>query len=167
MTRFDQAALEQLYVELERPLYNVVYRWLWNADDAAEVLQEAFLRLWRMRDRVDPATARPLTYRIALNLASNRRRRRRVAALVGLGTDTPSDAEDAERLLSAEATRADVRRAIDALPEKLRRVVVLTELGDLSYREVADALRIPAGTVASRRNAALAKLRETLEATHG
>ncbi len=167
MDIFDQAALERLYAELERPLYNVVYRWLWNADDAMEVVQEAFLRVWKMRARVDPATASPLVYRVALNLASNRRRRRKVARWVGLAEDVATDPDDPERLLGAESTRLDVRRAIDALPDKLRRVVTLCELGGLSYREVADTLRIPMGTVASRRSAALEKLRGSLEAAHG
>ncbi len=158
-------ALERLYVELERPLYNVVYRWVWNADDAMEVVQEAFLRVWRARHRVEPTTARAYLYRTALNLAANRRRANRVRSFVGLGerAELPSDQPAADALLGGEADRRRVRRAIDGLPEKLRRVVALTELAGLSYKEVAAVLGIPAGTVASRRSAALAKLRETLD----
>ena len=55
-------------------MFNVVYRWLWNASDAQEVTQEAFLKVWKARHRVDATTVEPLLYRTALNLASNRRR---------------------------------------------------------------------------------------------
>jgi RNA polymerase sigma-70 factor (ECF subfamily) len=58
--------------------------------------------------------------------------------------------------------RERVRRAVDALPERLRRVVVLTELAELSYADVARVLAIPEGTVASRRHAAVRRLRKLL-----
>ena len=49
--------LEQLYVRLERPLCNLVSRWVWKMDDAQDVVQDAFIRLWRMRERIDMDTA--------------------------------------------------------------------------------------------------------------
>ena len=66
--------LERLYARLERPLYNVAFRWVWKAEDAQEIVQEAFLRVWRMRQRVDVETVDALIYKIAINLASSRRR---------------------------------------------------------------------------------------------
>ncbi len=160
MATFDQGALEALYRAVERPLYNVVYRWLWNEADAMEVVQEAFLRLWRMRARVDPATARPLVYRIALNQASNRRRRRKVAEALRLSAPLP--APDAESRTATEQTRLAVREAVERLPEKQRRVVVLTELSGLGYQQVAAILNIPVGTVASRRSSAMKTLKGRL-----
>ena len=47
--RFDEKKLETFYARLEKPVYNVVYRWLWREEDARDVVQEAFVRLWRMR----------------------------------------------------------------------------------------------------------------------
>src|SRR5439155_4671991 len=92
--RLDRAMLEQLYVKLEKPMFNVVYRWLWNAADAREVTQEAFLRVWKARERVEVETVEPLLYKTALNLASNRRRAGRVRRFFGL--------DEAEREPSAE-----------------------------------------------------------------
>ena len=165
----DRACFEALFRRLERPVYNVVYRWLWDASEASDVVQEAFVRLWDMRDRVLPSTAEPLVYRIALNQASNRRRRRRLWRFVGLEATRGERAQSpADALLGAELEES-VRAAIDALPEKLRRVVMLCELSEMTYQQVADALGIRVGTVGSRRNAALARLREVLndkEATH-
>ena len=154
--------MERLFIEVERPLFNVVYRWLWHREDEAEVVQEAFLRLWSMQARVDPGTAKPLVYRIALNLAASRRRRARLRRFVGLEQAAPTDERHPEHLLSGRGEAARVRGAVDALPEKLRRVITLCELGELSYADVARALEIPAGTVASRRAAAMVKLRAAL-----
>lgn len=161
----DQAALERLYVKLEAPMYNVVYRWLWNASDAREVVQEAFLKVWKAKERVDVATVEPLLYRTALNLASNRRRSSRLWRWLGMDDAKEEDmgaGESSEEALAKARDRARVRAAIDALPEKLRQVVTLSELAELSYEEIAKTLDIPIGTVGSRRSAALAKLAEAL-----
>ena len=53
-----------------------MYRWLWNREEVRDVIQDAFARLWQMRDRVEWDRADPLIYRIALNLAAKRRRGR-------------------------------------------------------------------------------------------
>jgi RNA polymerase sigma-70 factor, ECF subfamily len=160
--RLDAGALERLYLELERPIYNVVYRWTWDREEARDLVQEAFVRLWRMRDRVAVTTVRPLLYRIALNLAANRRRWRRLWRWTAVDTlpDRPcgSNADGLERA----QREAAVQSAVAALPERLRRVVVLCELGEMSYAEVATVLKIPPGTVSSRRNAAMARLRAAL-----
>jgi len=73
-----QAELEQLYARLEKPMYNVAFRWMWDADEAQDAVQEAFVRLWRMGDRVQPATSEPLVYRILMNLINSRLRQKRV-----------------------------------------------------------------------------------------
>jgi len=160
----DEAALERLYVELEKPMYNVVYRWVWNPEEARDVVQEAFVRAWRMRDEVRLDTARPLLYKIALNLASNRRRARKLWRWVSLEAvwGQRSHEPDPEESTSERERRMAVRRAIDALPERYRKVVTLCELTGMSYTEVARVLDIPPGTVASRRHAALKLLEDQL-----
>jgi RNA polymerase sigma factor (sigma-70 family) len=166
--RLDRPALEQLYIELERPIFNVVYRWLWNAEEAEDVTQETFLRIWRARERVDPSTVAPLLYKTALNLAANRRRSRRVWRWLGLDEESEaSPAPTGSDSLEVEERRRKVRAAIEALPEKLRRVLVLAELSELSYGEIAKILRIPIGTVGSRRNLAIRRLAESLGSLEG
>lgn len=152
--------LERAYLRLEKPMFNVVYRWLWSSSDAQEIVQEAFLKVWDARERVDVTTLEPLLYRTALNLASNRRRSLRVRRWIGLeaADDEASKARTPEEALVAKRVRA----AIDALPERLREVVVLAEIAEMSYGEIAETLGIPVGTVGSRRNTALSKLAETL-----
>src|SRR4051812_20967438 len=77
-SKLDHASLEALFVRLEKPVFNVVYRWLWNAEDARDVTQEAFMKLWGARARVDLATVEPLLFRAALNLAATRLRSRKL-----------------------------------------------------------------------------------------
>ena len=160
----DRATLEALYVKLEKPMFNVVYRWLWNAGDARDVVQDAFLRVWNARDRVELATIEPLLYRTALNLASNRRRTAKLWKWIDFdrAEDVPARTRNADDALLGEETRAKVKAAIDALPAKLREVVLLAEYTDMTQPEIGAALGIPSGTVASRRNAAVAKLQAAL-----
>lgn len=161
---FDQAALERLYTKLEKPMVNVVYRWVWDAHEAQDLVQEAFVRVWRVREQVDSSTVEALLYRTALNLASNRRRTRKLWRWVSLEAvfDRADVAQGAEVMLSQGEQQAAVRQAVEALPEPLRRVIVLCELSGLSYEQVASILSIPVGTVGSRRNRALRTLRESL-----
>jgi RNA polymerase sigma-70 factor (ECF subfamily) len=156
-----EADLERLYARLEKPLYNVVYRWIWNPEEAQDIVQEAFLRLWRMGDRVEMGTVEPLVYRIALNLASSRARSRKIWRWVSLDAvrGALSATRSAEEGMSADEELRRMRAAVEALPEELRQVVMLCEFSELSYAEIAEVLSIPAGTVGSRRNRALKNLR--------
>lgn len=159
-----EAELERLFVRMEKPLYNVIYRWVWSREEARDITQEAFLRLWKMRARVDLTRVEPLLYRIAINLASNRRRAKKLWRWLSLDTiaDRPTATDEGAALLDRERDRM-IAEAIDGLPEKLRRVVTLAELSGMSYQEIGAALSIPAGTVGSRRNKALELLKEKLE----
>lgn len=161
----SEADVERLFLAQERPLFNVVYRWVWDRDEAAELVQETFARLWQARARVRPEGAGAFAYRIAINLAASRRRWRALRRFIALDEAAPalggSSQQPDQALLGAERAAA-LRLAVDALPEKLRRVLVLCELSGLSYAEVAAVLDIPPGTVGSRRNAALERVRQTL-----
>lgn len=133
-------------------------------DEAQDVVHDAFVRLWRMRRRGDMTTVEPLIYKIALNAAASRRRSKRVWRWVSLDTIRApfSAALPTDEVLSVREERAQVRHAVEALPEDLRRVIMLCEYSSLSYGEIATTLSIPAGTVGSRRHRALRRLRQAL-----
>ncbi len=157
--------LEELYTRLEKPLYNVVFRWVWNREEAQDLVQEAFVRLWRMQDRVRLETVEPLIFRIALNLAANRRRAKKIRRWIALNSANhvaSGNRNSAEQLESQERDEA-VRRAVDALPERLRRVILLSEFSGLTYEQIGLSLGIPPGTVGSRRNTAMKLLQQRLE----
>ena len=78
MTSVDKAQWIDVYRRLEKPLYNVVYRVIWDSAESQDVVQEAFLRCWRRKEDIRADGFKALLYRTALNLASNRRRRVRL-----------------------------------------------------------------------------------------
>lgn len=158
-------ALEQLFADHERTLFNVAYRYVWNAEDARDVVQDAFVRLWRKRDSIEWPRAAGLAYRTVLGLASNRRRsdrfRRAITGWFG-GEDVGDSAATADVRLEDLELDATVRGAIDALPERLRKVLVMCAFSELDHAEIGAILEIPAGTVGSRRTEAIAKIREQI-----
>ena len=140
-------------------------RWLArDRQDASDIVQEAFMRSFNAFDRLRGDNAKPWLLGIVRNtcitwLARNRPTNKQVSyeeELHGL----PDPDADPEAL----ALRADDRRCIDAaidrLPLEFREVIVLRELEDMSYKEIATALAIPMGTVMSR----LARGRQLLTA---
>lgn len=164
----DQAhrrALEALYLEHERGLYNAAYRYVWSAEDARDVVHDAFVRLWNKRARVDWPRAAGLAYATVLGLARNRRRAARVRRAFGLAAAAEDRAPAAAPDLTlAEARRdAAVRRAIDELPERLRSALVMCLFSGLAQAEIGAVLGIPVGTVGSRRAEAVARIRELVE----
>ncbi len=160
-SELDRTAFEALYVRLEKPVFNVVYRWLWNTEESRDVTQEAFMKLWDARRRVRVETVEPLVFRSALNLAANRLRARKVRRFF---TRDASDDVSHTPHDSLEKRQRDtaVRKAVEALPEKLKSVVMLCEFSGLSTAQIAEALEIPTGTVGSRRSLAMAALEKTL-----
>src|SRR5580693_3034897 len=84
VSELTRAAIEELYERMEKPMFNVVVRRLWDPHEAQDVVQEVFLRLWRNRRRVRGETVTAWLYRSALNLASNRRRVGRLRRWVGV-----------------------------------------------------------------------------------
>jgi len=148
-------------------LYNVAYRYLWNRDDALDVVHDAFVRIWRKRERIDWPRASGLAYRTVLGIAANRRRAQGVRAFLAplvpwARADRDTGAERADALLADAEADTAARRAIDRLPERLRSVLVMCTFTELDYAAIGDILEIPAGTVGSRRTEAVARLRAEL-----
>ena len=111
MTSVDNAQWIDVYRRLEKPLYNVVYRVIWDAAESQDVVQEAFLRCWRRKDDIRADGFKALLFRTALNLASNRRRRVRVWRMVGVAAlDDVADESAADEPISTRRARG-VRRA--------------------------------------------------------
>ncbi len=167
MGAWSTEELEALYARLQKPLYNVVYRLVWNREDATELVQETFVKLWHKRRKVRRATVEALAYRIALNLARSLLRKRNVRRRLGFGAEAEVDEVIVprtgieQRALEAEQA-LEVREAVAGLPPELRDVLLLTELSELRYDQIAETLGIAEGTVGSRRNRALQRLRRTM-----
>ena len=160
----SEAEWEALYRRLEKPLYNLAYRYVWNRQEAQDVLHDAFIELWARRMRLIASTADRYAWITVLNLCRKRRRWSRAKRF--LYGDEPLASLPASGALEADAARtlehASLHRAIERLPEKLRSVLLLVEFSEMSYEAISELLSIPAGTVASRRSLALNQLRSEL-----
>jgi len=174
----DRRSFEELVHRYEAELYGYLRHYLGNAEMAEDVFQQTFLQIHLRCDQFETDRKfRPWLYTVATNQAidaQRRNRRHRMLSLdrrAGNGRDDDADAlaelldspvaGPAEELELAER-REQVRRAVEELPEATRQVVLLVYFQGLKYREAADILDIPVGTVKSRLHAAMQKLGETL-----
>ncbi len=158
----DSGAFGDLVRLHRRGVVNVVYRMCGDAVLAEDAAQEAFVRAWQRIDRYEPrAPFRSWLYRIASNAALDALRRQRETVDIDGLRLASTGAGPEERAESADRENV-VRQAVLALPPASRAVLVLREYEQLSYREIADALSIPMGTVMSRLNYARNRLRRAL-----
>ena len=142
--------------------YNLA-RWLTRNDhDADDVVQEAFLRAFRFFPSFRGSDARPWLLAIVRNTCWTWMRANRgqeVAAAFDDNAEPADGAVSAEEDLVRRADGARLAQALEELPTEFREVVVLRELEEMSYREIADVAGIPVGTVMSR----LARARRRLQ----
>jgi DNA-directed RNA polymerase specialized sigma24 family protein len=80
----NRVSLEVLYKELEKSLFNLAFRYLWCREEAQDLVQEAFLKLWKIRSRVEMVTVKPLIFKICINLAASRIKRKKIATFFSL-----------------------------------------------------------------------------------
>jgi RNA polymerase sigma-70 factor (ECF subfamily) len=161
-----QDAFAALMRRYEGPVYNFLRRMAGSPDDAADLYQETFLRVYAHRRRYQGGRPfRPWLYRIAANLASDRNRKRRRRPTVALEARPGHAARDVANGHSGPAERAAEREMADALaaavaslPEKHRAVFLMARYQGMPYADIATALRIPVGTVKSRMNHAVKRL---------
>ncbi len=157
-----EGEFERLVLPLLPSAYNVA-RWLTRNDhDADDVVQEAFLRAYRFFPSFRGGDPRPWLLAIVRNTCWTwlRANRSREAPVDLDGADEPVEtAASAEEDLLRRADGARLTRALEELPAEFREVVVLREIEDLSYREIAEVAGIPVGTVMSR----LARARRRLQ----
>ncbi len=162
------AAFGQLVQKYQDRLYNTVVHVAGNAEDARDIVQDAFVQAFLKLDTFQRSSAfYTWLYRIAFNVAISFRRRKRSMLSIDYARET-SGAEPMENDLGpAERAERDercrqVREAIDRLSEEHRMVLVLREIDGCCYETIAEILDLPIGTVRSRLHRGRLQLREEL-----
>jgi RNA polymerase sigma-70 factor, ECF subfamily len=148
-------------------LYPTVFRLTGCAEDAQDLLQDAFLRAYEKLDQFQGESSfYTWIYRIAVNLTLSDRRRRRHASSAGLKDDLPDVRGEDDPSASLERAERDerIQEALNALAPDHRAVVVMKEYDGLRYEEIGTMLGIPVGTVRSRLHRARCELRDRLRA---
>ncbi len=175
-TTGDRELFDELVHRYERELYSYLRRYLGDAALAEDVFQLTILQVHLKCDQFDRGRKfRPWLYTIATNQAIDAQRRNKRHRMVSLDSAGPvgdqDDLTSLARLLSSnqpgpvdqletEERRAWVRKATDELPDHLRSAVALVYYQGMKYRDAAEVLDIPVGTVKSRMHSAILKLNE-------
>lgn len=172
----DEKAFEKLVKSCEKRVYLLALRYTDSASDAMDISQEVFIKAYRgIRNFKGESAPETWVYRIAVNTALDFTRRAARANETSLYIADPSG-EEKEREIPDDsyapeeaAQRADLNqalsRAIAALPEEHRQVLVLRDINDLSYARIGEILGLNEGTVKSRLFRARAKLADMLRAS--
>jgi RNA polymerase sigma-70 factor, ECF subfamily len=175
----SRKTFEEQVLALSGVLQGVARRLTCNDTDAEDLVAETLVRAWRARDALeDEAAFRAWIFRILHNTFISEKRKVAVRGEVPLEWTEEEEGEDArfsifeqlhqpfllwfgnpEQQFLDKVLREDLERALCALPEHYRMVVVLSDLEEFTYSEIAEALDIPVGTVRSR----LARARSALQ----
>ncbi|HOJ80894.1 MAG TPA: sigma-70 family RNA polymerase sigma factor [Clostridiales bacterium] len=172
----DVEAFEQLIEAYQKKVYNLALRMTGNQDDAADLAQEAFIRVFRsISGFKEQSSFSTWVYRITTNVCLDEIRKRKNRKVISIDEEIHMDDGEIKRqviseeplpdeLAEREELRSIVNAAINSLPEDQRIVLTLRDLNGLSYDEIAKILDCPGGTVKSRINRARQALRNVLSA---
>jgi RNA polymerase sigma-70 factor (ECF subfamily) len=169
----DAAAfLERAMEQYGKATYNFAFRLTGNEADARDLSQDAFLRVYRAWRSFQPGTSfLSWIYRIVTNLHRDELRRKKGRYLEEIPEDNAPQAFGGSRPLAVtpiddyveRQIGGPVAKALGALPEEQRQVVILADIQELSYQEIADIMACSIGTVRSRLHRARAQLRRLVE----
>ena len=175
--RNDAAAFDEVVGRYKNKLYNYIYRMVGNSDDAEDLTQEVFVRMYTSLDSFRrQSSLHTWLFRIAGNLCIDhfrRGKRGRGAAYsldepvgddgeTGGGHEVPDAKYEPHRLLEQQELGEQIQQALGQLPEKLRAVLILHDIENLPYEEIAQIVGCPLGTVKSRLFHARLQLRQRL-----
>jgi RNA polymerase sigma-70 factor (ECF subfamily) len=167
--RGDADSFEVLVRRHQKATFNLVYRLLGDYEEAAEVAQEVFLSAFKSIHQFrGDANFSTWLYRIAFNHASTRRKSLQLAQQRHVpldGTELIGDGDasaDPEKRAQERETQQRVQRALNSLHKDDAAIIILRDLQDAPYEEVAQMLEIPVGTVKSRLHRARRALKELL-----
>jgi len=178
----DAAAWEEIVNRYHRRIYNICYRFAGSQDDAQDLTQEVFIKMYRTLASYDVGKGAFMTWvtTVTRNLLVDHFRKTKQDRMTDSLDGAPSEHEDAlplsdqiqdkglppdARVESREAGEV-VHRALQKLSPELREAVILRDLQDMDYREIAVVLKVPEGTVKSRINRGRAELARLLQRTY-
>jgi RNA polymerase sigma-70 factor (ECF subfamily) len=178
----DAVAWEEIVQRYHRRIYNICYRFAGSSDDAQDLTQEVFIRMYRTLNSYDVGRGAFMTWVTTLtrNLLVDHFRKTKHDRLTDSLDTTASDNPDAMTLsdripdqgpapdsgVQSRETRDAVHQALQKLSPELREAVILRDLQDMDYREIATVLKVPEGTVKSRINRGRAELARLLQRTY-
>ncbi len=178
----DVVAWEEIVQRYNRRIYNICYRFAGSGDDAQDLTQEVFIKMFRTLSSYDVERGAFMTWvtTITRNLLVDHFRKSKQDRMTESLDTTPSEHEDAMPLsekIEDKAPAADasvqsrearelIHSALQKLSPELREAVILRDLQDMDYKDIAAVLKVPEGTVKSRINRGRAELARLLQRTY-
>jgi RNA polymerase sigma-70 factor, ECF subfamily len=178
----DAAAWEEIVQRYHRRIYSVCYRFAGDSENAQDLTQEVFIKMYRTLSTYDASKGAFMTWvtTITRNLLVDHFRKSKGDRITDSLDTTSSEHEDSQPLseqiadsgmapdeaVQGRETREMVHHALQKLSPELREAVILRDLQDMDYREIATALKVPEGTVKSRINRGRAELARLLQRTY-
>jgi RNA polymerase sigma-70 factor, ECF subfamily len=178
----DATAWEDIVQRYHRRIYNICYRFAGTSDDAQDLTQEVFIKMYRTLASYDVSKGAFMTWvtTVTRNLLVDHFRKSKQDRMTDSLDAAPSEHEDAQPLstqiadpsrsaheqVQSRETRDAVHQALQKLSPELREAVILRDLQDMDYKEIAGALKVPEGTVKSRINRGRAELARLLQRTY-
>jgi RNA polymerase sigma-70 factor, ECF subfamily len=179
----DAAAWQEIVQQYNRRIYNICYRFSGSPDDAADLTQEVFIKIYRTLGTFDGSRAAFMTWvtTVTRNLLVDHFRKGKYDRVTDSLDATPGNQEDGlsigeqledrgstpEQRVRSQETQKMVQAALQKLSPELREAVILRDLQDLDYKEIAIVLKVPEGTVKSRINRGRKELAMLLQRTYG
>jgi RNA polymerase sigma-70 factor, ECF subfamily len=178
----DAAAWEEIVQRYHRRIYNICYRFAGSADDAQDLTQDVFVKMYRTLKSYDLERGAFMTWvtTITRNLLVDHFRKTKQDRITDSLDSVASEHEDAmpvgeqiadkgqtpDARMQSRETGKTVHMALQKLSPELREAVILRDLQDMDYKEIATVLRVPEGTVKSRINRGRAELARLLQRTY-
>jgi RNA polymerase sigma-70 factor (ECF subfamily) len=178
----DAAAWEEIVQKYHRRIYNICYRFTGSGTDADDLAQEVFIKMYRTLNTYDVERGAFMTWvtTVTRNLLVDHFRKTRQDRVTDSLDTTASEHEEAlplgERIpdkgpgpdtkVQTREAKEAVQEALQRLSPELREAVILRDLQDMDYKDIAAVLRIPEGTVKSRINRGRAELARLLQRTY-
>jgi len=178
----DVVAWEEIVQRYNRRIYNICYRFAGSGDDAQDLTQEVFIKMFRTLSSYDVERGAFMTWvtTITRNLLVDHFRKSKQDRVTDSLDAAPSEHEDAMPLsekiedkgpgadtsVQSRETRELVHSALQKLSPELREAVILRDLQDMDYKDIATVLKVPEGTVKSRINRGRAELARLLQRTY-
>jgi RNA polymerase sigma factor (sigma-70 family) len=175
----DPAAWQDIVQQYNRRIYNICYRFSGSPDDASDLTQEVFIKIYRTLNTFDGTRAAFMTWvtTVTRNLLVDHFRKGKYDRMTDSLEATPGGQEDGltlgeqledqsaspETRAQSRQTQKMVHEALLRLSPELREAVILRDLQDMDYKEIAQVLRIPEGTVKSRINRGRTELARLLQ----
>ncbi len=178
----DSAAWEEIVQQYHRRIYNLCYRFAGSTDDAQDLAQEVFVKIYRTLASFDSEKASFVTWvtTVTRNLLVDHFRKGKYDRItdsletpigeaddgLALGDQIQDRGQSPHDRLQSRETRELVHKALLKLSPELREAVILRDLQDMDYREIAQVLKVPEGTVKSRINRGRTELARLLQRTY-